>query len=158
MKKKTCMAAMAIAYMILVPCLSSQAMEEEQVRELAEEIGTEYAICPELLQILAFHESSYKEDAENDGCIGLMQIDPKWHEKRMEELGITDLHDPEQNMWCAADYLAELAGKYEDIGMALMVYTGNSGAWEYYRTGEGLSEYVEELLRESEQLEREHGK
>lgn len=156
--RKACWTALCTGFIFLAPCLPVQAMEEEQVRELAEEIGTEYAICPELLQVLAFHESSYKEDAENGGCIGLMQIDPKWHEKRMEELGITDLYDPEQNMWCAADYLAELAGKYEDIGMAFMVYTGDSGAWEYCETGEGLSEYVEELLRESEQLEREHGK
>lgn len=158
MKRKAYGIVLGMVLIPLIPRLSVQAMEEEQVRELAEEIGTEYAICPELLQVLAFHESSYKEDAENGGCIGLMQITPKWHEKRMEELGITDLYDPKQNMWCAADYLAELAGKYEDIGMVLMIYTGDSGAWEYYKTGEGLSEYVEELLKESEQLEREHGK
>lgn len=158
MKRKACMTALGMAFMLLAPRLTASAMEEEQAWQLAEEIGKEYAICPELLSVLAYHESGYVETAENGGCIGLMQISGKWHAVRMKRLGITDLHDPRQNMECAADYLTELMEKYDDIGMALMVYTGSAGAEEYYETGEGLSDYVEAILEESEQLEREHGK
>ena len=150
---------------IVISCMSLfcagmevQAMEEAQVAELTEEIGEEYGICPELLQAVAWQESHYDENAESSGCIGLMQVSERWHKERMKRLQVNDLSDPEGNIRVAADYLAELFRQYEDVGMVLMVYSGNSAAEEYAATGNGLSEYAEEILEHACSLEREHGK
>ena len=72
----------------------------------------------------------------------------------MQELGVTDLYDPEQNMEVAADYLQELFGRYEDVGTVLMVYHGESGAVSKIEP----SQYADEILTRSAELERIHGK
>lgn len=146
------------AFLLLLPRMEACAMEEPEAALLAEQIGTEYGICPELLQAIASHESSYDETAEADGCIGLMQVSERWHRERMGRLQVADLHDPEGNMRVAADYLSELFVQYEDTGMVLMVYSGDSGADGYARTGEGLSAYAQEIMEQAALLERQHGK
>lgn len=157
-KRKFFLSLLAAGIMAALSCLPVSAMEEEAVRELAEQIGGEYGICPELLQAVAWQESRYQESVQAEGCTGLMQISERWHQDRMEKLGVTDLYDPAGNMKVAADYLAELVEKYEDIGMVLMVYNGDSQAQDYQESGAGLSDYAAAVLQMSEQLEREHGK
>lgn len=152
------MTAIASGAMLTAPQVTVHAMEETEVRELSEQIGAGYSLCPELLQAIARHESGYDETAESGGCIGLMQVSGQWHRERMRSLQVTDLHDPAGNMLVAADYLSELFSQYEDTGMALMVYSGDSGAEAYARTGEGLSAYAQEIMEEAALLEREHGK
>lgn len=152
------MAALAAGAMLAVPQMRAYAIGEEEVRELSEQIGAGYSLCPEVLQTIAWHESRYDETAEADGCIGLMQVAERWHQDRMARLQVTDLHDPEGNMLVAADYLAELFSQYEDIGMVLMVYSGDSGADGYAVTGEGLSGYAQEIMEQASALERQHGK
>lgn len=135
-----------------------QAASEAEVVAMSERIGAVYDLCPELLQAIAWHESSYREDAENDGCSGLMQVAGHWHGDRMTRLQVTDLYDAESNMLVAADYLAELFAQYEDLGMVLMVYSGDSDAEAFARSGQGLSEYAQEIMEHTYQLERQHGK
>lgn len=156
MKKKT-IAGLLVMSALAAP-LRADAMEEQDVEALAEEIGGQYGICPEFLQAIAWQESSYRADASNGGCEGLMQVAPGWHRERMERLGVTDLYDPAENMLTAADYLAELFEEWEDPAMVLMVYNGDSGARDFWETGEGMSEYAENVLELSAELERRHGK
>lgn len=131
----------------------------QYVEEAAEKYGEEYNIAPEFLEAIAYTESRYQADAENGSCKGLMQISVKWHADRMEELGVTDIYDPDGNMHVAADYLSELFHKYEDPGLVLMHYNGASreAVTEYIETG-NMSEYTEKTLALSEDLERRHGK
>lgn len=157
MKKGMVVAAMTSALLLLAHPCPAYAMGEQEVEELSIQVGEEFCICPETLQAIAWEESRYQEEAEAGGCSGLMQISERWHRERMERLGVTDLHDPEGNMRVAADYLAELAVRYEDIGMVLMIYNGDSQAAEYGETGE-LSDYAAAILEKSYQLEQEHGK
>lgn len=137
---------------------AAEAVIPETVQEYAEEIGEEYGICPELLEAIAYHESGCNKGAIGGGCVGLMQISERWHTERMERLGVTDLMDGRQNMTVAADYLSELFTVYDDPGMVLMVYNGDSDAQAYYHGEAELSEYAADILELSEQLEREHGK
>ena len=67
---------------------------------------------------------------------------------------MTYLYDPKQNMEVAADYLQELFGRYEDVGTVLMVYHGESGAVSKIEP----SQYADEILTRSAELERIHGK
>lgn len=129
----------------------------EEVKEISEELGGQYSICPEVLQSIGWWESRFQPDAENGGCIGIMQIMPRWHQERMERLGVTDLTDIRQNMTVAADYLSSLVSDEEDMEEALMRYHGESYIMERLDAGE-MSEYVEKVLTLSAELERSNGK
>ena len=128
----------------------------EEIQEYCVEIGKEYGICPELLMAIIERESMGKEDAENNGCIGLMQINEKWHKDRMKNLMLDDLYDSYSNILIGADYLMELAVEYGDIGLVLMKYNGFSKAEEYYEQGK-LSNYAEKILERSAEIERAKG-
>lgn len=156
--EKVLIALLAAGILLSVQRMEVQAVSEAEVIEMSARIGAAYNICPELLQAVAWHESSYREDAENDGCSGLMQVAGRWHGDRMARLQVTDLYDPEDNMLVVADYLAELFAQYEDLGMVLMVYSGDSGAEAFARSGQGLSEYAQEIMEHTYQLEQQHGK
>lgn len=120
--------------------------------------GKEYNICPELLMAIAEAESSGNPNAKNGNCKGLMQVSEKWHKDRMDRLCVEDLFDESGNILVATDYLYELFKKYEDVGMVLMVYNGDSDAVGYMNGTEGLSKYATEILKRSTELEKAHGK
>ena len=130
-----------------------------EIIEYAEVVGSEFNICPELLEAIAFYESAYKPDVTNGNCKGLMQVNPTVHRLRFEEAGWTtaDWDDSYKNMYVAADYLAELFDQYEDVGIVLGVYHGESNAVEKGKSGK-LSSYTRKILKRSEELERAHGK
>ena len=109
-------------------------------------------ICPELVQALIETESNWDPEARNGDCIGLMQISEYWHQDRMERLGVTDLTDPYDNILVGVDYLQELTCRYVDQAMVLMIYNGDSRAWNYWETGE-MSEYARKILERAEELE-----
>lgn len=129
----------------------------EEVIQISEELGEQYGICPELIQTICYVESRFQPDAENGGCIGIMQVSERWHGDRMDRLGVTDLTDMRGNMLVAVDYLAELAEGGEDIAKVLMRYHGESDVDEKLSRGE-VSRYAERILVISAELERKHGK
>lgn len=129
----------------------------KEIVEVSEQLGGQYNICPELIQAICWRESRFTADAEGGGCVGIMQISPRWHKDRMERLGVTDLTDIEQNMTVAVDYLSELSEGGEDIAKVLMEYHGESDIEERLERGE-VSDYVSSILDMSEELERKNGK
>lgn len=129
----------------------------EEVKEISEELGKEYNICPELIQAICWKESRFQADAVNGDCIGIMQVSPKWHNDRMKTLCVTDLTDIRQNMNVAVDYLASLMLDGEDAEEALMEYHGESKITQKLESGE-MSSYVETVLEISAELERQNGK
>ena len=133
-------------------------LTENEVYEMACDIGEKYMICPELLQSIAFYESSYDSYAKNGDCIGIMQVSPKWHKNRMERLEVESLYDPYGNMLVAADYLSELFEENGDVGYVLMKYNGDSDAEKFKICRYGLSEYAKKVLSFSEKLERKNKK
>ena len=110
------------------------------------------AICPELVQAIIETESNWDPEAQNGDCVGLMQISEKWHQDRMERLGVTDLTDPYDNSLVGVDYLQELTRRYVDQAMVLMIYNGDSRAWKFWETGE-MSEYARKILERAAELE-----
>ena len=122
-----------------------------------EEIGSQYAICPELLMAIMESESSGNPKAQNGNCKGLMQINVNYHKKRMERLGVSDIYDARGNILLAADYLAELFREHGDIGTVLMLYNGSKNALDRGREA-NYTEYAKKIMARSEQLERLHQK
>ena len=128
----------------------------DEVEEAAIKYGEEYNIQPEFLEALAWRESRYHPDAvSSDGsCIGLCQINPKWHKERMKRTGKDDLYQIDDNMNIAADYLADLFKDYPgDPEIVLMIYNGDHS----YKKG-NISEYAQDIVNKSQELERKHGK
>ena len=139
-------------------CIAADTYIKDEYQEYCIEIGEQYGICPELLMAMIEAESSGNADAINGECKGLMQVAEKWHTARMKMLGVSNIYDPYGNILVAADYLLELFEKYEDVGMVLMVYNGDSGAQAYCNGSGQLSTYAQKILARSEMLERIHGK
>ena len=146
----------------LISVLSANGFEadtyiSEEYQSYCEEIGEMYCVCPELLVAMIETESYGNPDATNGTCKGLMQVSEKWHKDRMERLGVKDIYDPYGNILVATDYLMELAEKYEDVGIVLDVYNGNSKSMQNAENGV-LSDYASKILYRAEMLERIHGK
>lgn len=115
--------------------------------QTCEELNIDAAV----VMAMIFYESSYQADAVGDGgnSLGLMQIQERWHEERMERLGVTDLFDPYQNVTVGIDLLAELLDEYDgNVEMALMAYNaGRSGADKYwFSNGEYSNEYSRKVV------------
>lgn len=122
-----------------------------EIQWLCEVYGAEYNICPELLMAMIEKESSGQQYAKNGSCKGLLQVSDKWHRKRMDECGVDDIYDKEDNILIACEYLSELFEKYEDVGVVLSIYHGESDIYS-------LSSYTSGILERSAELERLHGK
>lgn len=130
----------------------------KEYQQYCEEIGQAYCICPELLMAIIEEESGGNPEAVGAaGEIGLMQIYPKWHSDRMEELGVYSLYAPKSNILVGTDYLTELFEEYGDLGTVLMVYNGVSDAEELGAKGE-YTEYAKKIMKRAEHLERLHKK
>lgn len=160
MRKKTVLLLLPIMIVVgsgVTVCAKSIEVPPE-VSDISKELGTQYDICPELIQAICFKESSFCPDAENSGCVGMMQVSPEWHKDRMDRLGVSDLLDTGSNMLVGTDYLAELIGKYEDVSVALMIYNGDSSAEDALNGSADVSAYADEILSISAELERENGK
>ncbi len=133
----------------------------QDIRIYCELVGTEYNICPELLEAMAYNESRFIPTAKNGKHIGLMQINVKIHASRIEKYGWTadDMYDAYRNLIVAADYLAELYETYGDENpIVLSVYSGNWKDVSKYKEYGFLSPYVEKVLNRSAEYERLHQK
>ena len=157
--------------LFLVPSIKAQAnslsniptYEEtgipDEIYQDAEIIGHQFNICPELLMAMAERESRCLPEVENGPCKGLMQVNASCHKQRFIDAGWSESEwsDPYKNMYVAADYLSDLFNDYEDVGIVLGLYHGESNAISRAQKGQ-LSSYVTKILERSAELERIHGK
>lgn len=109
--------------------------------EMIDDIATRSGVDPNIVKAIIKEESGGNPNAvgDNGESIGLMQIQPKHHKKRMEELGIVSLFDPQENVIVGCNILAELYDRYGNYEDALSVY--NSG-----NTEDGKA-YAERILK-----------
>lgn len=128
------------------------------VRASCEKWGEEYEICPELLEAICWHETRCRSDLENGGCLGMCQINPKYHKAEMEMLGINNLYDFDQNIHLCAQIIKDLSQKNEDLYYVLMCYNcGSTRGAELFNEGK-FTRYAKEVTEQSAELERKHGK
>ena len=99
-----------------------------------------------MVMAMAYQESRFDTQAVGDhgNSLGLLQVQPRWHQERMNRLGVTDLMDPVQNAMVAVDYIDWIANLLnpehpEDAyatEMLLMAYNqGWAGAKESWSLG-----------------------
>lgn len=115
----------------------------------------EYGIAPALVVAMIAQESDFGAHKVGDGgdSAGLLQVQRKWHQERMDRLGCTDLLDPYQNITVAVDYIAELKEINPDLYWVLMAYNGGCRyATKRMESGE-YSDYAVEVTQYAAQLE-----
>lgn len=108
-----------------------------------------YNIEPELIFAIIKKESNYIASSIGDygNSYGLMQIQPRWHQARMDSLFCPNLLNPYQNVTVGIDYLGELFDTGNSLEWVLMAY--NSGpSTAYKNTASGrVSQYAKTVLK-----------
>lgn len=124
---------------------------QEHIRQLCDEYGVD---MPLVLAIIG-QESNYRPDAvgDNGNSLGLMQIQPRWHQSRMDKLGVMDLSDPYQNVEVGIDLLAELMGENKGTEWAVTAYNAGAGTADYNKTIGIRTEYAESVMMLREMIE-----
>ena len=116
-------------------------------------------INPYLVFAMCERESDYNANAVGDSgnSLGIMQIQPKWHQWRMDKLGLFDWMDATQNIMIGIDILLDLYSKNDDTAWVLMAYNGGVAyANRHYDAG-NASEYAEYIMARAEELEQMKG-
>ena len=119
---------------------------QAQVLGWCEEYGVPYSVALAVIEA----ESSFRPDAENGSCYGDMQINSINKSWLFQEIGVTNLEDPLQNLHSGIYMLGDLYGKYGDWHKVLVCYNcGETGAYNHYfsqgLTSSGYSRHVMEL-------------
>ena len=104
------------------------------LRAACEESGVAFELALAVIR----QETDYRNiEGDNGDSIGYMQVQQKWHQERMNRLGVTDLSHPLGNFRVGLDYLRELMNKY-----------GTEEALTAYNSGKpGESAYADSVMR-----------
>lgn len=108
------------------------------------------SIDPEYVCAIIYHESRFNPTVTNSktGVRGLTQINPKWHTKRAESLGVMDLYEPYGNILVCFDILNELTQKY-GFDYALNFYAGGYPyANDYQNSKSPFIDQLQEIMSE----------
>ena len=122
------------------------------IMDLCEEANISAAL------VIAVIERESKFDAlevgDSGDSLGLMQIQPKWHQWRMDALGGGDWFNPYDNVAVGVHILKGLFDKYgDDVYMVLMAYNGGASYAESMASKGIVSEYAIEVDARAEELE-----
>lgn len=128
---------------------SNDVIDREDAIEIVKQGGVSNDVCE---WRLCDEEANAVGDRGNS--LGIMQIQSKWHQERMDKLGRTDLMDARQNMMIGIDILLDLYSKNDDTAWVLMAYNGGVDyANRHYYAG-NISEYAEYIMARAEELEQ----
>lgn len=117
--------------------------EQKEINAICKDYNLDY----ELVLAVIATESVYDPTKIGDSgkSYGLMQIQPRWWQGLMDEIGVTDLLDPMQNVQCGCAILQSLQNSYHCSTVEALTYY-NAGkvcqAGEEY-TKKVLENYIE---------------
>lgn len=140
-----------------------QSALEETAEAMAEEIPLseelvqtaltaceQYEVPPQLLFAVMEVESGFQTDAQNGACTGLMQIHSINLPYLQEQIGISDLSDPEQNIQAGAFILGGYLSRYNTEDSLMAYNLGEGGAKKQWERGIHGTAYTEKVLNEME--------
>lgn len=129
--------------------------EELQLHIFAE--CEKHNIAPAIIIAMIERESNFKADTIGDkgDSFGLMQIQPKWHQERMNRLGCTDLLDPFQNVTVGIDIIAGHIQTNADVEYVLMAYNGGSSYANKKLESGDISDYALSIVERASELQNE---
>ena len=127
---------------------------DEDLQDHIFEVCEIYEVDPAIVVAMIKKESTYRPGTigDNGNSFGLMQVQPKWHQARMDKLGVTDLLDPYQNVLVGVDYLAELFGHGRDLKWTLMAYNGGVKHANKMTMENTVTDYAKIVMATAEEL------
>lgn len=121
-----------------------------ELQDIADKACEDYKIPQDVLYAVMKVESGYEVDAQNGSCYGLMQIHTINMEYLSNNIGTTDLSDPEQNIKAGAFILGGYLEKYS-LPDSLMAYNlGEGGAKRLWNQGIHETGYTRKVLESIE--------
>lgn len=121
-----------------------------ELQDIADKACEDYKIPQDVLYAVMKVESGYEVDAQNGSCYGLMQIHTINMEYLSNNIGTTDLTDPEQNIKAGAFILGGYLEKYS-LPDSLMAYNlGEGGAKRLWKQGIHETGYTRKVLESIE--------
>lgn len=126
----------------------------EGLQDYIFELCEERDIDPALIIAMIRYESNFNADAKGDGgnSLGLMQIQPRWHQARMDEYDCQDLLDPYQNVTIGIDIIGDWLDGGNGLEYALMGYNGG-GAYANRMAADGrVSDYAKNVITYTNEL------
>ena len=129
---------------------------EEDLQNYSFKLCDENSIDPALVIAMIYREASYNPATigDNGKSFGLMQIQPKWHQWRMDKLNCPNLLDPYQNVTVGIDFLSDLFGRGKSVEWVLMAYNGGPSYADKKEAAGEVSGYAKRVLEYAEGLER----
>lgn len=128
--------------------------QKEQIEAYIQDAVSLYPnLSANIINAIIWRESRYNPNAKNYNgtCVGLMQLSTKWHSKRAQSLGVTDLYDSYGNILTGCDLLSELLESY-NLEMALMVYHGGYSYAQQYQAAGTTDQYTKDILSYANQI------
>ena len=117
-----------------------------ELQDVALAACEEYGVLPDVLFAVMEVESGYQTDAKNGECYGLMQIHSINLPWLSEQIGVTDLSDPTQNIKAGAYILGGYLERYS-LTDSLMAYNlGEGGAKGQWAQGIHETAYTRKVL------------
>ena len=116
-------------------------------------------VSPFIVIAICEHESHCNEKCigDNGNSLGIMQIQPRWHEETLRKLNITDLLDDRQCISVGIEIIKNISENNEDINWILMCYNGGP-EYANNKSKEGIvSDYAQSIIRRAQELEKEYG-
>lgn len=125
-----------------------------EIQKLCFEIGEEYQIAPELLIAIIERESGGNVNAKNKvtGCMGLMQLHPKYAYYYLDKAGCSNPYNAEDNIRAGCEILIEKFEEYTDLPLVLMKYHGESNALKNFKRGK-YSNYCKGIIKRMEEMQ-----
>ena len=119
---------------------------EHELQDVALAACEEYGVLPDVLFAVMEVESGYQRGAKNGECYGLMQIHSINLPWLSEQIGVTDLSDPTQNIKAGAYILGGYLERYS-LTDSLMAYNlGEGGAKGQWAQGIHETAYTRKVL------------
>ena len=138
--------------------VSLDAVKDKPIEKAVAYYSAIYHIDSKLVMAVIDSESEGNPNAVNrnkNGSTdhGLMQINSINHKWLSEELGITDFHDPSQNIQAGCYILSLLTAKYDNYHRVLMCYNmGESKTRQLWRQGIRTSQYSRKVMKKYQSL------
>jgi len=130
------------------PAADCDPIADPELSPLIDNAAKQHQLQPKLIRGVIEQESAFHACAISvKGAKGLMQLMPA----TIEQLKVTDVFDPQQNIEAGAAFLRQLLDKYKgDIKLALAAY--NAGPATVDKTGgipdiKETQDYVEQIMK-----------
>lgn len=120
-----------------------------ELQDFIGKLADEYDVPSEVVVAIIKCESDFDRNAVGgEGEMGLMQIHPCNTWQLYEELGVSDLFDPQENIWSGIYLLSKVFHKYDTTAMALMCYNcGENRANQLFAQGIYETSYTRDISR-----------